>query len=66
MQVLCKDKVMCTSTVFLKFLGFSHDADVTYFKRRAHYLRIDCSGHAEVRIHFGVELSFHYSVDIGL
>ena len=29
---------MCTSPILLRFLGFSHDADVVYFKKRAEYL----------------------------
>ncbi|CAI8042055.1 hypothetical protein GBAR_LOCUS23357 [Geodia barretti] len=39
LKVLCKERVMCTSSTFLHFLGFKDDADVTYLRKRAEYIK---------------------------
>ena len=38
-QVVCRDKDMCTSPAFLRFLGFDPLGDKTYFKRRREYMQ---------------------------
>jgi hypothetical protein len=39
LKVLCKERVMCTSPTFLHFLGFKDDADITYLRKRAEYIK---------------------------
>ena len=37
-QVLCKDKERCTSSIVLQFFGFDILAEKKYFKKRKEYL----------------------------
>ena len=36
-QVFCRDRIISTSPVFLRFLGFGDDAEAIYLKSRAEY-----------------------------
>lgn len=60
-QVFCKEKVMCTHPIFLRFLGFNGDADVIYLRKRAEYIKATQSINVRVFIMF-----LHLSVINGI